>query len=132
MTQNIFLSSRGDKYRTRILAEKNLPDGYEIAGDDETGFYGVPKETEETKDTDDIETDTGKDILCPLCGSCHFETTDDFDPDKHVHPGMLRLKEPYLSYGWEPPPPDKSAGSGALECRDCGGLLAPEGRFKLG
>ncbi len=132
MTQNIFLSSRGDKYRTRILAEKNLPDGYEIAGDDETGFYGVPKETEETKDTDDIETDTGKDIICPLCGACHFETTEDFDPDKHVHPGMLRLKEPYLSYGWEPPPPDPSAGSGSLECRECGGLLAPEGRFKLG
>ncbi len=125
MTPDIFLSSRGDKYRTRTLADKNLPDGYEIAGDDQTGFYGVPK------DANDIDTDTGKNIICPLCGACHFETTDDFDPDKHVHPGMLRLKEPYLSYGWEPPPPDPSAGSGALECRDCGGLLAPEGRFKL-
>lgn len=120
MTPDIFLSSRGDKYRTRTLAEKNLPDGYEIAGDDETGFYGVPKDI-----------NSGKDIVCPLCGACHFETTGDFNPDKHVHPGMLRLKEPYLSYGWEPPPPDPSAGSGALECRDCGGLLAPEGRFKL-
>ena len=121
MTQDIFLSSRGDKYRTRILAEKNLPDGYEISGDEETGFYGVPKAI-----------NSGKDIICPLCGACHFETTDEFDQDTHVHPGMLRLKEPYLSYGWEPPPPDKSAGSGALECRDCGGLLAPEGRLKLG
>ena len=126
MTPDIFLSSRGDKYRTRTLAEKNLPDGYEIAGDDETGFYGVPK------DANDIDTDTGKNIICPLCGACHFETTEEFHPNKHVHPGMLRLKEPYLSYGWEPPPPDKSAGSGALECRDCGGLLAPEGSFKLG
>ena len=121
MTQDIFLSSRGDKYRTRILAEKNLPDGYEIAGDEETGFYGVPKAI-----------NSGKDIICPLCGACHFETTEDFDIDKHVHPGMLRLKEPYLSYCWEPPPPDPSAGSGSLECRECGGLLAPEGRFKLG
>ncbi len=128
MTQDIFLSSRGEKYRTRTLAEKNLPDGYEIAGDDETGFYGVPKDANDI----DTNTDTGKDIICPLCGACHFETTDDFDPYKHVHPGMLRLKEPYLSYGWDPPPPDKSAGSGVLECRDCGGLLAPEGRFKLG
>ena len=132
MTQDIFLSSRGEKYRTRTIAEKNLPEGYEIAVDDETGFYGVPKETEEAQDTDDIETYTGKDIICPLCGACHFETTEDFDPDKHVHPGMLRLKEPYLSYGWEQPPPDPSAGSGSLECRECGGLLAPEGLFKLG
>ncbi len=120
MTQDVFLSTRGEKYRTRTLAGKSLPDGYEIAGDEETGFYGVPKAI-----------NSGKDIICPLCGACHFETTGDFNPDKHAHPGMLRLKEPFAGWGWEPPPPDPSAGSGALECRGCGGLLAPNGRLKL-
>lgn len=112
---NLFMAARG-KYKTRTLAEKNIPVGYDIVEDDE-GFYGVKRET--------------MDIICPLCGACHFETTEQFDPDKQAHPGMLRLKEPFAGWGWEPPPPDPSAGSGVLECRDCGGLLAPEGKLKL-
>lgn len=114
---DIFLSSRGEKYRTRMLAERNIPAGYEIV-EDPDGFYGVRREAQ--------------DVICPLCGACHYETTDQYDPERHAHPGMIRLKEPFAGWGWEPPPPDPSAGSGSIECRDCGGLIAPEGRFKLG
>lgn len=112
---DIFMSVRG-KYKTRTLAEKNIPDGYDIVENDD-GFYGVRREV--------------LDIICPLCGACHFETTSQFNPDKVAHPGMLKLKDTYAGYGWEPPPPDPSAGYGILECRGCGGLLAPEGKFKV-
>ena len=112
----VFTPSKTDRYKSHLQAVKHIPAGYDIAEDDK-GFFGVKQEA--------------LDIICPLCAACHFETTAMYEPDRHAHPGMLQLKEPYMSYGWEPPPPDPSAGSGVLECRDCGGLLAPEGNFKV-
>ena len=112
----IFTPSRVDRYSNYKTARKFIPAGFDIK-EDERGFYGVKKKS--------------LDIICPLCAACHFETTATYEPDNHAHPGMLQLKEPYMSYGWEPPPPDPSAGSGVLECRECGGLLAPEGKFKV-
>lgn len=112
----IYTPAKADRYKTRAAAERRIPLGYDIV-EDEKGFYGVKRKA--------------LDIICPLCGACHFETTEMYEADRHAHPGMLRLKEPYVGYGWEPPPPDPSAGSGVLECRDCGGLLAPEGRLKV-
>lgn len=122
MTQEIYTPVKSDRFTTKARAERNMPPDF-MAVEDERGWYGVREFV--------FEPPT-KDIICPLCGACHYETTDQYDPDKHAHPGMLRLKEPYVSYGWEPPPPDPSAGSGSIECRDCGGLIAPEGKFKLG
>ena len=158
MKPEIFMSARG-KYKTRALAEKYIPEGYEIV-EEPDGFYGVKitkglpvckrpllernqiimsgiiSDLERIElEPDEIKEDvmpifSTLDIICPQCGSCHFETTDQYDPEKHVHSGMLRLKEPYASYGWMPPPPDPSAGSGSLECAECGALIAPEGKFR--
>lgn len=125
MTQDLHTPVKSDRFSTRGRAEKNLPPDFEVVEDDR-GFYGIRKFFYEPPPREPT-----MDIICPFCGACHFETTDQYDPDRHAHPGMLRLKEPYLGYGWEPPPPDPSAGSGSLECRDCGALLAPEGKFKV-
>jgi len=114
-----FTPVKSDRYKTLAKAQQAIPDDYEIK-EDERGFYGVLKAPCEPVD-----------VICPLCGGRHYETTDQYDPDKHAHPGMIRLKEKYANYGWEPAPPDPSAGSGSIECRQCGGLVAPEGRFKL-
>ncbi len=71
-------------------------------------------------------------ILCPLCGACHFETTEKYDADKMPHPGMIKMLAKYKEYGWPEPPQDDSAGYGCLECLDCGNALAPNGKLKVG
>ena len=116
MQPDIYLTARGEKYSNRSLAEKNIPAEYEIVQDG-GGFYGQRRK--ELK------------VICPLCGGSHYETTDQYSPDKHAHPGMLRMVEPYRSYGWQQPPQDPSAGSGCLECCECGSALAPNGFLKV-
>lgn len=110
------LTARGEKYKTRQAAEKNLPPGFRIV-EDEEGFYGV-------KDT--------QDVICPQCGQSFHHTTEAYDPDKVAAPDMLKLKQPYAGWGWEPPPPDASAGYGCLVCPECGGALAPSGKLRVG
>jgi hypothetical protein len=70
-------------------------------------------------------------VVCPNCGESYHETTNAYRKTKIAHPGMLRLVEPYLSWGWETPPPDPSAGYGALTCPGCGAALAPSGKLKV-
>ena len=71
-------------------------------------------------------------VYCPNCGGNFHVTTEQFRPRGHAHPGMIRLIEPYLSWGWSPPPPDPSAGYGSLECPDCGAAMAPDGKLMVG
>jgi hypothetical protein len=73
----------------------------------------------------------GLKVLCPSCGESHFETTGQYRANKHAHPGMIKMVEPYLSWGWQQPPQDPSAGSGCLECCECGAALAPNGILKV-
>jgi len=72
-----------------------------------------------------------KDVSCPNCGFVQFETTEKYDGSVSAHPGMISMKEPYLSWGWTPPPMDDSAGYGVLECGECGSQLAPSGKLKV-
>jgi len=128
MTQE-FRPARGGGYSTRSKAEKFIPPEYDVVEGDGV-FYGVLRVSSPLP----VETARARqslDIICPQCGACHFETTNQYSSELHAHPGMLRLKEPFASYGWQPMPPDPSAGSGSIECADCGGLLAPEGKFKV-
>ncbi len=67
------------------------------------------------------------DIICPGCNQAYHETTDSYDPNRPPNPTMCRLKEPYLSWGWEDLPRDDGAGAGSLECPGCGCLYAEPG-----
>ena len=69
----------------------------------------------------------GLKVICPGCGLRQFETTSQYNPKKHAHPGMLRQVEPYATWGWDGVPPDPTAGYGCLECGECGSALAPTG-----
>lgn len=70
-------------------------------------------------------------VQCPSCETRQFEVTKAYDPKKMAHPGMVQMIEPYLSWGWEGPPPDPSAGYGVMECGQCGSALAPHGFLKV-
>ena len=109
---DIFLSARGTKYQNEALARKNIPPGYTVMHDDE-GWYGVKAQS--------------KRVVCRYCGGSHYETTDQYNANHTAHPGMIRMVEPYRSYGWQEPPQDPTAGYGVLECCECGSPLAPEG-----
>lgn len=109
------LTARGEKYKTRQAAEKNLPPGFKIV-EDSGGFYGIRE--------------TGN-VICPQCGQSFHSTTDKYDPDRFANPAMIQLKEPYRSWGWEELPKDPSAGYGILVCPDCGGALAPSGKLRV-
>lgn len=113
----IYLGANGERYKTFGFAKRNIPKGYRIVGNEREGFYGEKIEE--------------MDVVCPACGRSFHETTKNFDPDKNANPRMLDLKEPYLSRGWDPPPPDPSAGYGSLECPGCGALLAPSGKLTI-
>ncbi|MEA1928613.1 MAG: hypothetical protein U9N73_10435 [Candidatus Auribacterota bacterium] len=69
------------------------------------------------------------DVICPSCRGVFHQTTKDFNAQSDVTPNMLVLKEPYLSNGWDSPPPDPTAGYGSLECPGCGAMLAPNGKL---
>lgn len=126
--KEIFTPSNKDRYKTYEQAKKYVPEGYEIK-EDEKGFYGqLIKKEEETEEVKDFEV---KEVHCPFCDACNFETTQDYDPKKPAHPGMIEMIEPYKSYGWQQPPQDTTAGYGVIECCECGSPLAPEGYFKV-
>jgi len=71
------------------------------------------------------------DVICPGCGECYHETTKSFKSGIDANAGMIRLKEPWKSYGWTEPPPDPTAGYGFLECPQCGAQLAPSGHLMV-
>ena len=71
------------------------------------------------------------DVICPGCGESYHETTKSFNPDIEANAGMIRLKEPWKSWGWTEPPPDPTAGYGLLECPGCEAQLAPSGHLKV-
>ena len=70
-------------------------------------------------------------VVCPNCGFVQYETTEQYDDSVSAHPGMIKMIEPYASWGWEQPPMDVSAGYGCLECGECGSQLAPNGKLKV-
>jgi len=73
----------------------------------------------------------GHKVICYECGENHYQTTGMYHPDTPAHPGMIKMIEPYLSWGWEQPPTDATAGPGVLECASCGAALAPSGRLNV-
>lgn len=73
----------------------------------------------------------GHDVICPGCRESYHETTDSYNPNKDANAGMLKLKDEYISYGWDQPPPDPTAGYGLLECPQCLAPLAPSGRLEV-
>lgn len=70
---------------------------------------------------------TGFDIICPSCRQVFHETTESYDPEKHPHPGMATLKQPYKGYMWQEFPKDPSAGVGCMECPGCGDMYVQPG-----
>jgi len=127
------LSSRGEPFKLERHAQAAVEacPGFIVVEDGFGGFIGI----KEAQDTSFPEPNTGEpfnpqDITCPGCGQCFHETTSSFDSDKDANPAMLRLKEPWLGWGWDAPPLDPTMGYGCLVCPDCGSALAPNGRFK--
>lgn len=60
------------------------------------------------------------DVICPGCKSRYHETTDRYDADKVPNGSMLRLKEPWRSWGWSSFPELDSSVLADLECPGCG------------
>ena len=83
------------------------------------------------KQTEIENMDVGRSVYCPNCGLVQYETTEQYRADIAAHPGMIKMLEPYLSWGWTQPPQDDSAGYGVLECGECGAPLAPNGKLKV-
>jgi len=73
----------------------------------------------------------GHDVICPGCAESYHETTETYNPNRDANAGMLKLKDEYISYGWDQPPPDPTAGYGFLECPNCNAPLAPSGRLEV-
>jgi hypothetical protein len=77
------------------------------------------------------------DVKCRACGGIYVETNDadgiilledkcipdprikTFDPDVITNGAMLRLKEPYRSWGWTSFPHDTVSTRDALQCPNC-------------
>lgn len=70
-------------------------------------------------------------VKCPECGGIYHRTTPHFRADIDAAPDMLELIEPYKSWGWTGPPPDRTAGYGRIECPECGACIAPSGKLTL-
>jgi ribosomal protein S27AE len=70
-------------------------------------------------------------VKCPECGGVYHRTTPHFRADIDAAPDMLELIEPYKSWGWTGPPPDRTAGYGRIECPECGSVIAPSGKLTL-
>ena len=60
------------------------------------------------------------DVKCDNCGGIFHETTDKYTPAVPAKGYMLRLKEPYRSYGWDSFPENEDFGYASLECPQCG------------
>ena len=73
----------------------------------------------------------GHEVICPGCRESYHETTKSYKPNRDANAGMLKLKDIYISYGWDQPPPDPTAGYGFLECPNCSAPLAPSGRLEV-
>ena len=82
------------------------------------------------------------DVICPVCKHIHHETTDKYDPSVPCRGDMIRLKEPWKSYGWAmfgdgPSAIPPSIGERAsinysmMECPWCCNMRAPKGKLKL-
>ena len=70
-------------------------------------------------------------VKCPECGGIYHRTTPHFRADIDAAPDMLELIEPYKSWGWTGPPPDRTAGYGRIECPECGAAIAPSGKLMV-
>ena len=60
------------------------------------------------------------DVQCENCRGVFHETTARFRRGVPAKGYMLRLKEPYRSYGWDSFPETEDFGYASLECPGCG------------
>ena len=71
-------------------------------------------------------------IKCRSCGRVVAETTDKFNPDVRPDGSMLRLVDPYKSWGWTKIMCWTDATMcNLIFCPNCEFPLAPHGRFNL-
>ena len=81
-------------------------------------------------------------IQCPNCCNCFHETTEAFNPDVQPNGSMVRLLEPWRSWGWcafgdGSDGRDKEVSEttatlvGDMICPNCEAPLAPSGRLTL-
>lgn len=81
-------------------------------------------------------------IKCPSCCQCYHETTDKFNPDIRPDGSMVRLKEPWRSWGWSPFGDSEDGReirfaetsatlASDMNCPGCGSPLAPSGRLTV-
>lgn len=76
--------------------------------------------------------ESGIGIKCANCSEVFYETTEHFDESVPVTGRMIRMKEPFASYGWEHTTLDDSAIGGQLECPECGSMMVDyDGKAKL-
>jgi len=73
-------------------------------------------------------------VRCPSCGVVHHETTSKYRATKPAHGGMIRLIEPWASWGWG----KFGARDGGeeipwseMECPTCAAPLAPDGKLSV-
>lgn len=66
-------------------------------------------------------------VICPFCFQSSHELTDKYDPTIPVNGTMIRLSEPYRSWGWETHGEDDTGQKeGDILCGHCGGQLVRE------
>lgn len=63
-------------------------------------------------------------VICTQCYQSTHELTDKYDPKVPVNGTMIRLSEPFRSYGWETHnEEDLGVGEGDILCGHCGNKL---------
>ena len=83
----------------------------------------------------------GLEVVCPNCGKCFHETSDEFDPYVNAHGGMVRLKDPWRKWMWSSFGDDGRAPKDAerkdttrypmMTCPQCCGAMAAKGKMKI-
>ena len=67
-------------------------------------------------------------VICPQCFQSTHELTEEYDKDKPINGTMVRMSEPYRSWGWEGHAEDDiGTGEGDIQCGHCGEQLIKDG-----
>ena len=63
-------------------------------------------------------------VICPQCFQSSHELTENYDKTKPINGTMVKLSEPYRSYGWETHAEDDlGISEGDILCGHCGEQL---------